>query len=226
MASDTCGGSSVEVERAPPLGEQVHDPRDFYASDSPVVVDLDSDQELYRSAEEFEVHNTPEVQDEHRFAARPVRLFLFFTYPLPLNDGKNSQQLPQPVTPPWQTSHPSPQLSHLSTGPPALHSSHGRISQHQAVTSGGEYVRGSHLRAGSHEYQPSNPRTPNVTSMLLACPSSLRGLGAIILLREAGSATVGGDEADVDRVHGAVELEQMRWPSVSNPTTPMYHILC
>ena len=60
--------------------------------------------------------------------------------------------------------------------------------------------------------------------MLLACPPSLRGLGAIILLREAGSTTVGGDEANVDRVHSAVELEQMRWPSVSEPTTPMYHM--
>ena len=155
-ASDTCGRSSVEVERALPLGEQVHDPRDFYASDSPVVVDLDSDQELYRSAEEFEVHNTPEVQDEHRFAAHPVRLFLFFTYPLLLNDGKNSQQLPRPVTPPWQPSHPSPQLSHLSADSPALPISHGRISLHQAVTSGGEHVHGSPLRAGSHEHSPKS----------------------------------------------------------------------
>lgn len=56
--------------------EHVQDPRDFYASDSPMLVELDSDQELYRSAEEFEVSNDTEVQDEHQgsnFVARPVR---------------------------------------------------------------------------------------------------------------------------------------------------------
>lgn len=58
------------------MDELVQDPRDFYASDSPVLVDFDSGQELYRSAEEFEISNDTEVQDEHKgsnFAARPVR---------------------------------------------------------------------------------------------------------------------------------------------------------
>ena len=35
-----------------PLVEPVHDPRNFYTSDSPVIEDPDSDQDLYKSAEE------------------------------------------------------------------------------------------------------------------------------------------------------------------------------
>jgi len=44
--------SSVEVEQLLPPVEPVHDPRKFYASDSPVIEDPDSDEELYKSAEE------------------------------------------------------------------------------------------------------------------------------------------------------------------------------
>ncbi|KAH9035250.1 hypothetical protein EDB85DRAFT_2143903 [Lactarius pseudohatsudake] len=44
--------SSVEVEQLLPPVEPVHDPRNFYASDSPVIEDPDSDEELYKSAEE------------------------------------------------------------------------------------------------------------------------------------------------------------------------------
>ncbi|KAI9437868.1 hypothetical protein BJY52DRAFT_1229997 [Lactarius psammicola] len=44
--------SSVEVEQLLPLVKPVHDPRNFYASDSPVIEDPDSDQDLYKSAEE------------------------------------------------------------------------------------------------------------------------------------------------------------------------------
>jgi hypothetical protein len=54
----------------------VQDPRDFYASESPVLTDFDSDQELYKSAEEIEVSNDTEGQNELQgssFAARPVR---------------------------------------------------------------------------------------------------------------------------------------------------------
>lgn len=54
----------------------VQDPRDFYASESPVLADFDSDQELYKSAEEIEVSNDTEGQNELQgssFAARPVR---------------------------------------------------------------------------------------------------------------------------------------------------------
>ena len=36
----------------PPI-EPVHDPRNLYASDSPVIEDPDSDEELYKSAEEI-----------------------------------------------------------------------------------------------------------------------------------------------------------------------------
>lgn len=74
--SDTCSRSSVEVEEILPSDEHVQDPRDFYASDSPVLAELDSDQEMYRSAEEFDVSNDTEVQDGNQasnFVARPMR---------------------------------------------------------------------------------------------------------------------------------------------------------
>jgi hypothetical protein len=35
-----------------PSNDAVHDPRSLYASDSPVIEDPDSDEELYKSAEE------------------------------------------------------------------------------------------------------------------------------------------------------------------------------
>ncbi|KAI9430424.1 hypothetical protein H4582DRAFT_2086977 [Lactarius indigo] len=44
--------SSVEVEQLLPPVEPVHDPRNFYASDSPMIEDPDSDDELYKPAEE------------------------------------------------------------------------------------------------------------------------------------------------------------------------------
>ncbi|KAH9180279.1 hypothetical protein EDB89DRAFT_2061994 [Lactarius sanguifluus] len=44
--------SLVKVEQLLPPVEPVHDPRNFYASDSPVIEDPDSDDELYKSAEE------------------------------------------------------------------------------------------------------------------------------------------------------------------------------
>jgi hypothetical protein len=44
--------SSVEVEQLLPVMEPVHDPRNLYASDSPEIEDPDSDEELYKSAEE------------------------------------------------------------------------------------------------------------------------------------------------------------------------------
>jgi len=75
LAGDTRDRSSVEVEQILPSDEHVQDPQDFYTSDSLVLVDFDLDQELYRSAEEFEMSNDLEVQDEHQgsgFAARPV----------------------------------------------------------------------------------------------------------------------------------------------------------
>ncbi len=80
--SDTYNRSSLEVEQILPSDEHVRDPQDFYASDSPVLVDFDSDQELYRSAEEFEIRNDTEVQDEHQgsnFVVCPV-LFSCLVY--------------------------------------------------------------------------------------------------------------------------------------------------
>ena len=40
------------MEQLLPHIEPIHDPRNLYASDSPVVEDPDSDEELYKSAEE------------------------------------------------------------------------------------------------------------------------------------------------------------------------------
>jgi hypothetical protein len=39
--------------RTLPANEHTQDPRDFYASDSPVLNNSDSDQEVYESAEDF-----------------------------------------------------------------------------------------------------------------------------------------------------------------------------
>ena len=39
--------------RTSPANEHAQDPRDFYASDSPVLNNSDSDQEVYESAEDF-----------------------------------------------------------------------------------------------------------------------------------------------------------------------------
>ncbi len=64
--SDTYNRSSLKVEQILPSDEHVWDPRDSYASDSLVLIDFDLDQELYRSAEEFEIRNDTEVQDEHQ----------------------------------------------------------------------------------------------------------------------------------------------------------------
>ena len=47
-----CDRSSVKVEQLLPQIEPVHDPRNLYASDSPVIEDPDSDEELYKLAEE------------------------------------------------------------------------------------------------------------------------------------------------------------------------------
>lgn len=50
---DVYNRSSVEVEQILPPIEPIHDPRNLYTSDSPVIEDPDSDEELYKSAEEF-----------------------------------------------------------------------------------------------------------------------------------------------------------------------------
>ncbi|KAH9009727.1 hypothetical protein EDB84DRAFT_1446147 [Lactarius hengduanensis] len=52
--------SSAEVEQLLP----VHDPRNLYASDSPVIEDLDSDEELYKSAEEVAENIDPDGQSD------------------------------------------------------------------------------------------------------------------------------------------------------------------
>lgn len=62
-----CDRSSVEVERIlPPLqaDEPIQDPRNFYASDSPVFEEVDSDQGRYKSADEFEGGIDPEGQGD------------------------------------------------------------------------------------------------------------------------------------------------------------------
>jgi hypothetical protein len=70
--------SAVEVEQILPSTEHVPDPRDFYASDSPMLdSNIDSDQDLYESAEEFLEKINSEVQDEH---PRVLVCFSYSTY--------------------------------------------------------------------------------------------------------------------------------------------------
>ena len=74
-----------------PSDEHVQDPRDFYASDSPVLsaspvlTNFDSEQELYKSAEDIEPSNDNEHQGSSiASATRPVRfsglIVHFITY--------------------------------------------------------------------------------------------------------------------------------------------------
>jgi hypothetical protein len=71
LLSDTRSRSEAEVEQILPFNEHVPDPRDFYASDSPVLeYNIASDQELYESAEEFSGSRGPEVQDDRQVGNR------------------------------------------------------------------------------------------------------------------------------------------------------------
>jgi hypothetical protein len=78
---DVCDRSSVEVERIlPPLqaDEPIQDPRNFYASDSPVFEEIDSDQERYKSADEFEGSIEPEGQGNGMTGDNNARLNVTF----------------------------------------------------------------------------------------------------------------------------------------------------
>jgi hypothetical protein len=76
----TSNRSSVEVEQILPRTE--HDPRDFYASDSPVLDEyFDSDQDLYKSAEESLGRVDPEVQDGDQVESSIASVwFSYLTY--------------------------------------------------------------------------------------------------------------------------------------------------
>ncbi|KAH9019778.1 hypothetical protein EDB85DRAFT_1896500 [Lactarius pseudohatsudake] len=65
--------SSVEVEQILPPHEPVQDPRDFYACDSPVLDNPNSDIELYESAKEFGENVDPRVQDGPQASGSFVR---------------------------------------------------------------------------------------------------------------------------------------------------------
>jgi len=73
--------SSVEVEQLLPQTEPVHDPRNLYASDSPVIDDAESDEELYKSAEEVAENVDLNGQDDSTTKGRNlepgVRFFSF-----------------------------------------------------------------------------------------------------------------------------------------------------
>lgn len=67
LLSDARSRSEAEVEQILPSNEHAPDPRDLYASDSPVLeYDIASDQELYESADEFLESRGPEVQDDRQ----------------------------------------------------------------------------------------------------------------------------------------------------------------
>ena len=72
--------SSVEVEQLLP----VHDPRNYYASDSLVNEELDSDKEVYKSAEEMENLDPDRQSDgaasESNSGANVCSFYLTYTY--------------------------------------------------------------------------------------------------------------------------------------------------
>ena len=122
---DVYDRSSVEVEQILPPIEPVHDPRNLYASDSPVIEDPDSDKELYKSAEEFAKNIGLEGQVDGAAGesnSGSNACFLFDLY-WPLLKGLNQ---PRSLRPPQQLSsqftapisHPSsPSLSPVSHPP-------------------------------------------------------------------------------------------------------------
>ena len=84
--------SSVEVEQLLPQIEPVHDPRHLYASDSPVIEDPDSDEELYKSAEEVVENIDLNGQDDGTTKGRnlePDVCFFSFDLRLSLLTGMN-----------------------------------------------------------------------------------------------------------------------------------------
>jgi hypothetical protein len=62
------------MEHLLPADEPIQDPRNFYAADSPVFSDSDSDQELYESAEDFEETLEPEGQGGERVGGSSLGL--------------------------------------------------------------------------------------------------------------------------------------------------------
>jgi hypothetical protein len=146
------------VEQILPCTERGPDPRDFYASDSPVLDDyFDSGQDSYKSAEEFFECVDPEVQVESSIAC-DVWFFLFDPHPR-LIGVKHSQQpqvlpreplltQPQSFAPSSQTTLPSSSRQTLplqSPTIPAALPSYGdngpSVSPHRDIASGGHSTR-------------------------------------------------------------------------------------
>lgn len=78
---DAANRSSAEVEQILPCTEHVLDPRDFYASDSPVLDKyFDSGHDLYKSTEEFLECIDPKVQDDDQVESGIVCHVWFFLF--------------------------------------------------------------------------------------------------------------------------------------------------
>lgn len=104
----------------------VHDPRNIYASDSPVIEDPDSDEELYKSAEEVAENIDPDGQGDgaaNESNSGPNVCSFYYDLGLPLLRGPKqprSFQLPQQSStqPTAPVSHPSrPSFSRVSRLP-------------------------------------------------------------------------------------------------------------
>jgi hypothetical protein len=67
------------MEHIPPAAEPIQDPRNFYAVDSPVSRNSDSDQELYESAEDFEETLEPEDQGVEQVGGSSLGLGVSFS---------------------------------------------------------------------------------------------------------------------------------------------------
>jgi hypothetical protein len=155
LLSDTRSRSEAEVEQILPSNEHVPDPRDLYASDSPVLeYDIASDQELYESADEFLESRGPEVQEDRQvggsFAGPCVCLYVSLMCLIGTKHSQPPQIVPhqrlhvQPFTTPLQTAQPSSSRQILPPQPPtisaALLSCRDEVGQEQDVTPGGHSI--------------------------------------------------------------------------------------
>ena len=136
------------MEQILPSAERITDPRDFYASDSPVLDgDSHSDQDLYKSAEEFPEIFDLDVRDDHQVASSFVRhpvFFSYLTYVTQTGWCKYSQQPQILLNQPSHTTQSSSSRQVLPSHPPpisaALLPCCPTVNQHWDTTSGGNYI--------------------------------------------------------------------------------------
>jgi hypothetical protein len=219
--------SSVEVEQLLPVMEPVHDPRNLYASDSPEIEDPDSDEELYKSAEE--VAEMIDLDGQGDGAANESNLgpnvFLLFDLRLPLLTGVKQ---PRSLRPPHQSSsrttapvshHSRPSFSQVSRLPSqvlsALPQNPDRAGQCQGEL-GGSSVRGPlcgvvRLMTLLRTLMTSNREAKHTSSIY---SNGLQGIRTLTPLKEPGVVVVRRCTSDAGGAQCAVWPKIMQWLSV------------